>query len=70
MHTRKLLERLARIAAEINMLYGELSEELPQLRITVDNTRGNSEVKKIPLGKYWNSRGIFIKGAMDTSKGA
>lgn len=70
MHTRELLERLARIGAEITMLYGELSEELPQLRITVDNTHGNSELKKIPLGKYCNSRGIFIERVRATSKAA
>ncbi|MCH5146512.1 MAG: hypothetical protein J1F61_00730 [Clostridiales bacterium] len=58
MHTRELLERLARIGAEINMLYGELSEELPQLRITVDNTHGNSELKKIPLRKFYISQGF------------
>lgn len=58
MHTRELLERLARISTEINMLYGEISEELPQLRITVDNTRGNSELKKIPLRKFYISQGF------------
>ena len=47
MHTKELLERLASIVAEINLLYGELSEELPPLRIVVDNTRVNSELKKI-----------------------
>lgn len=48
MHTRELLERLARISTELNMLYAEISTELPELRIVVDNTRINSEVKKIP----------------------
>lgn len=46
MHTRELLKRLGDIVIELNMLYAEISTELPDLRIVVDNTRINSEVKK------------------------
>lgn len=52
MHTKELLERLAQISTEINMLYAEISTELPELRIVVDNSHINSELKKIPLRKY------------------
>lgn len=61
MHTRELLERLAQISTELNMLYAEVSAELPDLRIVVDNAHGNSELKKMPLRKLLISRGIFIK---------
>lgn len=52
MHTKELLKRLGDIVMEMNMLYGELAAELPELRIVVDNTRVNSELKKMPLKKY------------------
>lgn len=32
--------------------YNELAAELPELRIVVDNSHINSELKKIPLRKY------------------
>ena len=47
MHTRELLKRLSDIVMELNMLYAEIDSELPPLRIVVDNTRVNSELKKI-----------------------
>lgn len=48
MHTKELLERLSAIVTEVNFLYGELSEDLPPLRVVVDNTRSHSELKKMP----------------------
>lgn len=58
MHTRELLERLGNIIMEINLLYAEIDSDLPQLRITVDNTHGHSELKKIPLRKFYISQGF------------
>lgn len=48
MTTQQLLDRLLGFIQELTAFYGELSLELPDLRIIVDNTRGNSEVKKMP----------------------
>lgn len=55
MKTKDLLERLAEISAELTNLYGEISAELPQLRVVVDHTR-DSEVKKMSRQKFYNSR--------------
>lgn len=54
MKTKDLLERLTRISAEITALYADVAGELPDLRVIVDNTRVNSELKKIHRGKYLN----------------
>lgn len=56
-----ILERLAAINREISWLYGELSEEVcgtdsrAWLRFVKNDTRGNSEVKKMPK-KFWTLR--------------
>ena len=47
MHTKELLKRLGNIVMELNTLYAEIDADSPPLRIVVDNTRNNSELKKI-----------------------
>lgn len=48
MTTQQLLDRLMGFIQSLTEFYGELSQELPDLRVIVDNTRVNSEVKKMP----------------------
>lgn len=50
MNTKDILDKLMIFIQELTAFYSELSEELPEnfLRVVVDNTRGNSELKKIP----------------------
>lgn len=48
MNIKQELEWLLKLTEEISGHYAELAGELPQLRIVVDNVRGNSELKKIP----------------------
>ena len=56
MHTKELLKRLEEISAEITALYAEIANELPDLRIVTDNTRGyNSELKKMPGIRFYFS---------------
>lgn len=61
MTKEEILERLAAIGREVSWLYGELSEEVCEtdsrtwLRFVKDDTRGNSEVKKMPR-KSWTFR--------------
>lgn len=55
MTTQQLLDRLMGFIQSLTEFYGELSQELPDLRVIVDNTRGNSEVKKMPR-KYFAFR--------------
>lgn len=47
MKTKELLERLGEISCMLARLYGEISSELPDLRVVVDHAR-ESEVKKMP----------------------
>lgn len=46
MNTKDILDRLLHFIRELSQLYGELSQELPNLRIVSDNTQEYSEVKK------------------------
>lgn len=46
MKTKEVLDRLASFIRELTEFYGELSQELPDLRVVVDNTRAFSELKK------------------------
>lgn len=46
MTTKDILDRLGGIIQELNLFFGELSQELPNLRVVVDNTRAFSELKK------------------------
>lgn len=50
MHTKEIADRLLGFIQELTAFYAEVSEELSEnhLRIVVDNTRGNSELKKMP----------------------
>lgn len=50
MNTKDILDKLMIFIQELTAFYSELSEELPEnfLRVVVDNTRGNSELKKYP----------------------
>lgn len=48
MTTKDILDRVFGFIQELSQFYGELSEELPNLRIEVDNTRMYSDVKKTP----------------------
>lgn len=51
MTTKDFLDRLAGFIRELTVFYGELSEEMPDLRVVVDNTRILSDVKKTPTEK-------------------
>lgn len=59
MNTKDELQWLLNLIEEITAHYARLSEELPELRIAVDNARGggNSEVKKM------RPRGLFLSRA-------
>ncbi len=50
MRTKDIADRLLGFIQELTAFYAEVSEELSEnhLQIVVDNTRGNSELKKIP----------------------
>ena len=48
MTTKDFMDRLAGFIRELTEFYGELSQELPDLRVVVDNTRAFSELKKMP----------------------
>lgn len=49
MNTYEKLNRLGEIISELAALYGELSEELPQLHFVGAPAPANSEVKKIAV---------------------
>lgn len=49
MYTKDILDRLLGFIQELTAFYSELSEELPDLRVVVDNTHAFSELKKMPL---------------------
>ena len=51
MQTKDLLERLGEISAMLTRLYGEISAELPDLRVVVDHAR-ESELKKISRVRF------------------
>ncbi|MGN0807624.1 MAG: hypothetical protein ACI4MN_04155 [Candidatus Coproplasma sp.] len=51
MNTYEKLNRLGEIISELAELYGELSDELPQLHFVGAPVPANSEVKKIAV-KY------------------
>ncbi len=46
MTTKEIMDRVLNFIQELTQFYGELSQELPNLRIVVDNTRNYSDVKK------------------------
>lgn len=46
MNLHDKIKRLGEIISELAEFYGELTEELPNLRVVVDNTRAYSDVKK------------------------
>lgn len=50
MHTKDIADRLLGFIQELTAFYAEVSEELSEnhLRLVVDNTRRNSELKKMP----------------------
>lgn len=48
MNTKEIMDRILNFIQELTAFYSELSEELPNLRVVVDNTRDYSEVKKMP----------------------
>ncbi len=50
MNTKDILNRLSGFIQDLTAFYAELSEELLEnhLHIVVNNTCGNSEVKKMP----------------------
>lgn len=50
MTTKYILDRVLGFIQDLTAFYSELSEELPEnfLRVVVDNTRGSSELKKMP----------------------
>lgn len=56
------IKRFGAIISELTAFYGELTEELPDLRIVVDNTRKYSDLKKTIVGKYY----IFLKIKLPT----
>ncbi|MDE6441885.1 MAG: hypothetical protein K2L12_03915 [Clostridia bacterium] len=54
MTTKDILDRLAGFIQALNLFYGELTQELPNLRVVVDNTRVFSELKKMAQ-RFYNS---------------
>lgn len=46
MYTKDILDRVLGFIQDLTAFYSELSEELPDLRVVVDNTRIFSEQKK------------------------
>lgn len=48
MTTKEIMDRVASFIQELAVFHSELSEELPNLRVVVDNTRALSEQKKMP----------------------
>lgn len=48
MTTKEMLDRVLNFIQELTQFHAELSLELPNLRVEVDNTRAFSELKKIP----------------------
>lgn len=50
MKTKDILDKLLGFIQELTAFYAELSEELSEnhLQIVIDNTRGDSELKKVP----------------------
>lgn len=50
MTIRYMLDKVLGFIQGLTAFYSELSEELPEnfLRVVTDNTRANSEVKKMP----------------------
>ncbi len=46
MNTKDILDKVLFFIQELTQFYGELSQELPDLRVVVDNTRNYSDVKK------------------------
>lgn len=66
MTKEEILERIAAIGREISLLFGELSAELSEtdsrawLRFVKNDTRGNSEVKKMSVKyltfQFWRCR--------------
>lgn len=48
MNTKEVMDRILNFIQELTAFYSELSEELPNLRVVVDNTRAFSELKKMP----------------------
>lgn len=56
MTTQQMLDRILSFIQELTAFYGELSQELPNLRVVVDNTREFSELKKMPR-RFFHSLG-------------
>lgn len=59
MTTKDFMDKLAGFIRELTVFYGELSEELPDLRVVVDNTREFSELKKMPTEKLLFFRRLY-----------
>lgn len=47
MTTKEILDRVLYFIQELTQFHAELSQELPDLRVVVDNTRVFSELKKM-----------------------
>lgn len=48
MTTLQLMDRILNFIQDLTVFHAELSGELPNLRVVVDNTRAFSELKKMP----------------------
>lgn len=46
MTTKEILDKVVFFIQELTQFHAELSQELPNLRIVVDNTRNYSDLKK------------------------
>ncbi len=57
MTTKQIMDRIVDFIQDLTAFHAELANELPNLRIVVDNTRAYSDVKKTPTGKFCFSRG-------------
>ena len=56
MTTKQIMDRIVDFIQDLTAFHAELANELPNLRIVVDNTRAYSDVKKTPTGQYCISR--------------
>ncbi|MDE7182344.1 MAG: hypothetical protein K2O41_04835 [Clostridia bacterium] len=57
MTTKEIMDRVSSFIQELTQFYGELSQELPNLRIVVDNTHNYSDVKKT-AARLFSFRGV------------
>ena len=58
MTTKEMLDRVLGFIQELTQFHAELSQELPDLRVVVDNAHNYSDVKKTPAASCYSSRAL------------